>query len=161
MASDSEKTPGKKQKKSKGKKFWLILVIVAVVLAGSGTGAYVYFHKPGVEAGETKKKAKTAELESLEMGELIVNLAMDSSNHFLRVNVVVEYPQDKKLTEEIKKKKHIISDSIITTLRSKSLSEIGSASSVQTLKSDILKEVNNNLYYGDITGIYFTDFLIQ
>lgn len=160
--NEPEKPQGKKQKKSKpkGKKFWLILTIILVVLAGSSAGAYFFFGKPAGEAAEVKKP-KTVEMESLDMGEMVVNLAGNGGSHYLRVKIVIEYPKEKKLAEELKKKKHQVSDILITTLRSKTLAEVSSAGSVEGLKKSLLKEINSHLEHGEVTGLYYTDFLVQ
>ncbi len=159
-AGDGEKAGAKA--KPKKKKTLLIIMIVLIVLAGTAAGAYNYFLKPaGNEAGEVKKKAVTEERESLDMGEVVVNLSGSGGSHYLRVKIVIEYPEDKKLAEELKKKKHTVSDSIITTLRSKTYTEVSAANSALALKKSIMDEVNNNLESGEITGVYFTDFLVQ
>lgn len=158
-ASENQEKAGKKVKPKK-KKMMLIILIILVVLAGSSAGAYFFFKKPAGEAGEVKKP-KTAEMESLDIGEVVVNLAGNGGAHYLRVKIVIEYPKEKKLPEELKKKKHQVSDIIITTLRSKTMAEVSSASSVEGLKKSLLKEINGHLEHGEVTGIYFTDFLVQ
>lgn len=159
-ADDGEKAGVKA--KPKKKKTLLIIMIVLIVLAGSAAGAYFYFLKPaGNEDGAVKKKAVTEERESLDMGEVVVNLSGSGGSHYLRVKIVIEYPKDKKLAEELKKKKHTVSDAIITTLRSKTYTDVSAANSAIALKKSIMDEVNNNLESGEITGVYFTDFLVQ
>lgn len=158
-ADDGEKAGVKA--KPKKKKTLLIIMIVMIILAGTSAGAYLYFRQPADNAGEVKKKVTTEESESLDMGEVVVNLSGSGGSHYLRVKIVIEYPKDKKLAEELKKKKHTVSDAIITTLRSKTFLEVSAANSAQALKKSIIEEVNNNLESGEITGVYFTDFLVQ
>jgi flagellar protein FliL len=158
-ADDGEKAGVKT--KPKKKKTLLIIMIVFIILAGSSAGAYLYFHKPADQAGEVNKKVTAEESESLDMGEVVVNLSGSGSSHYLRVKIVLEHPKNKKLAEELKKKKHTVSDAIITTLRSKTFTEVSAANSAQALKNSIIEEINNNLESGEITGVYFTDFLVQ
>lgn len=159
-SENSQEKTGKKGK-AKKKKTLLMLLIVLVVLAGSSAGSYlVFFNKSAGEAAEVKK-AKAAEMESLDMGEMVVNLAGNGIGHYLRVRIVIEYPKEKKLAEELKKKQHQVSDVLITTLRGKTFSEVISANSVEELKKSLLKEINGHLEHGKVTGIYFTDFLVQ
>lgn len=157
---ESKEKTEKKDKPKKGKKM-LVLLLILFVLAGSSAGAYYYFKKPAGEAPPVKKKTRAAEMESLEMGDMVVNLAGNGGSHYLKVKITIEYPKDKKLAEELKKKKYIISDVLITALRNKTLSEVASASSADKLKNDLLKEINSRLEHGEVTGIYFTDFLVQ
>ncbi|MDD4334570.1 MAG: flagellar basal body-associated FliL family protein [Desulfotomaculaceae bacterium] len=140
----------------KKKKTFLIIMVVLLILAGTSAGAYPYFRQPPVPAGKIRNAAQN---DSLDMGELIMNL--NGSGHYLRVKVVIEYPRDKRLTAELQKKKHTVADAIITTLRSKTYAEVSMAESVQALKSSIAEEINGHLAWGEITGVFFTDFLIQ
>jgi flagellar FliL protein len=158
ISENNEEKAGKNAKPKK-KKTILIILVALVILAGSSAGAYIFFFKPAAQTGEVKKP-KTEEKESLDLGEMIVNLS-GSSAHYLRVKVIIDYPKDKKLAEELNKKKHIVSDVVISTLRSKTLAEVGNANAIQGLKKSLVDEINNNLDSGEITGIYFTDFLVQ
>lgn len=153
---------GKKDKQKK-KKLMLTILIVVVVLAGSSAGLYSYFNKPAGAATEARKDstAKLAVTESLDMGEVLVNLNGNGGGHYLRVRVTLDYPKEKKLSEELKKKKPQLSDVIITTLRSKTLDEVGPVGAVDGIKKSLLKEINKNLDSGEVTSIYFTDYLVQ
>ncbi|NLI11587.1 MAG: flagellar basal body-associated FliL family protein [Peptococcaceae bacterium] len=158
ISENNEEKAGKNGKPKK-KKTILIVLVILVLLAGSSAGAYMFFLRPAAQAGEVKK-TKVEEKESLDMGEVIVNLN-GSSSHYLRAKVTIDYPKNKKLAEELKKKKHIVSDVIIATLRSKTLAEVSNASALQGLKSSLIEEINNKLDAGEITGVYFTDFLVK
>jgi flagellar FliL protein len=169
----SEDLQGKtgKKGKSKKKKTMLILLIILVVLAGSSAAAYlIYFKEPAWgDTGNLKKtstatsvkNAKVVETETLDMGDMVVNLAGNGGTHYLRVKIIIEYPKEKKLAEELKKNKYQLSDILITALRSKTMLDVSSAESVEELKSSLLKEINNHLENGDASGVYFTDFLLQ
>ncbi|OPX89716.1 MAG: flagellar basal body-associated protein FliL [Pelotomaculum sp. PtaB.Bin104] len=178
MPKDSEKPQGKgtKKDKPKKKKILLILLIVLVVLAGSAAGWYFFFKSPAGDSAVAKKassveetkvpekttKAKEVQNEKLDLGEVVVNLTGDGGGHYLRVKVVIEYPKDNKnLAKELKEKQHQVMDTLISTLRNKTLTDVTSAASVENLKKSLLKEINNNLKTGDITGVFFTDFLVQ
>ncbi|BAF60260.1 MAG: flagellar basal body-associated FliL family protein [Pelotomaculum sp.] len=154
-----EKAKENKKGKGKGRKF-LIFFIILAVLAGVSAGAYFYFKRPAGEAKEARKSG-AVEMETVEMGEVVANLAGSGGAHYLRVNITLEYPRDKKLAEELKKKKHQILDSLIAVLRSKTLADVNSPGSVDSLKRDLLNGINVHLEEGQVTGIYFTDYLVQ
>jgi flagellar FliL protein len=152
-----------KKAKPKNKKPKLIILISLILLAGSSAGAYFYFNKPA-DALTAVKKASTTKatvMESVDMSEMVVNLSGNGGGHYLRVKITLEYPKEKKLSEELKKKKPQLSDVIITTLRSKTLDEVSPVSSVDGIKKSLLNEINKNLESGSVTGIYFTDYLVQ
>ena len=156
--SAREKT-GNKTKKN----ILLMILIILAVLAGSSAGTYFYFSKSTGEAAEPipARAFKTAELQSMDMGEMIVNLVGAGNIHYLRIKITIEYPKERKLDAEIKKKKHQVSDVLINTLRSKTISEVISTDGVEKLKIDLIKGVNEHLECGKVTGVYFTDFLVQ
>jgi flagellar FliL protein len=159
--TDNDEEKASVKAKPKKKKTILIILIVLIILGGTSAGAYMYFRKPADQAGETNKKVNSAETESMDMGEVIVNLSGSGGSHYLRAKVVIEYPKDKKLAAELDKKKHAVSDAIITTIRSKTYAEVSAGNSTQGLKMSIIEEINKSLETGEITGVYFTDFLIQ
>jgi len=156
-----EKEQGKNTKKTGSKKrFIFIVLLVLILLGGSAAGAYFFLAKPG-GAQEVTKKEKEKPMEVMELGEMLVNLNSNSLPHYLRVKITLEYPADKKLAAELKKKKHQLSDVTITTLRAKTLAEVSSAGSVDTLKRELLEKINGQLESGRVTAIYFTDYLVQ
>jgi flagellar FliL protein len=154
--------PGTKAKPRK-KNLMLMIIVALVVLAGSSAGAYFYFNKPaGAASGQQKTAApNTSEIETLDMDEMVVNLAGNGGGHYLRVKMTLEYPKDKKLSEELKKKKAQVLDTIIITLRSKTLEQVAPAGASENLKKSLLNEINKNLNGGAVTGIYFTEYLVQ
>ncbi|MHB1041879.1 MAG: flagellar basal body-associated FliL family protein [Eubacteriales bacterium] len=157
--SESGKAQNARQKKPKDKsKKLLLIILILVVLAGSA-GAFLYFKNPALRG--TAKVEKQVELETLDMGEMVVNLAANGGAHYLRLKIIIEYPKEKKLAEEIKKKKHQIADGIIVALRNKSYNEIASAGSIEGLKKSLLDEINSRLEKGKVEGIFFTDYLVQ
>ncbi|MCG9967973.1 flagellar basal body-associated FliL family protein [Pelotomaculum terephthalicicum JT] len=154
----------------------MILLIILVVLAGSAAGWYFFFKSPAEDGAVVKKsssveektapektaKAAEVECEKLDLGEVVVNLSGDGGGHYLRVEVVTEYPRDNKhLAKELKDKQHQVRDTLISTLRTKTLTDVTAAGAVENLKNSLLNDINNNLKTGDITGIFFTDFLVQ
>lgn len=178
MPKSSEKPQGKGKKEKqpkKKKKLILILLIVLVVLAGSAAGWYFFFRSPPDDSGEFKKASveekKTSEKQSadlgdkaeiLDLGEVLVNLSGDGLGHYLRVKVVIEYNgENKKLATELHDKQPQIKDTLIATLRAKTLTEVIAAGAVEKIKESLLVEMNSILRTGDVNKIYFTDFLVQ
>lgn len=159
---DKQLKTGKKAK-SKKKNLMLMIVIALLVLAGSSAGAYFYFNKPAGAATGLQKAAapKTAAIESLDLGEMVVNLTGTGGGHYLRIKITLEYPKEKKLSEELKKKKARVLDGVITILRGKTLEEVSPVAVSAGLKKSLLAEINKNLESGEVTGIYFTDYLVQ
>lgn len=146
---------GSKSKRGK------ILIAAALILA-LAIGV-VYWRVAGSEAGISAvfKGSEEEKTEALDLGVIVINLADDSSSHYLRVNPVLEYVEDKKLSEELNNKKHRFKDKIISYLRKKKMAEVEKPDSLNILKKDILRALNAELESGEIEKVYFIEYLVQ
>lgn len=159
MKNDSaEGNNAGKKLKQKNNKTLLIVLMALLGMFGAAVATYYYLNGGDVADAGGMSGSKTAKLEVLDMGEVIVNL---SGGHYLRTKIILEHPANKKLAEELKKNKHKVSDTLISSLRGKSLADINTPDSIENLKGSLLAEINSHLTYGKVTGIYFTDFLVQ
>lgn len=177
MPSDSDNNPKgtvNQDNKPKKKKWPLILLLVLVVLAGSAAGWYFFFRdspdaeplKSATVVGdkvvyETGTKEADIKCDEMALGEVIlVNLS--GSNSYIRVGVVLKYPQaNKKLAAELKEKESQLRDAVITYLRTMTYADVAPAGAGEALKQNLLVEINKNLRTGDVVGILWTDFLVQ
>ena len=163
--------PGKADKKEKtgGKSKLILILVVLVVFAGAGAGWFFFVKNAPDETpmpayndnptNNQKPNGADVKVDKLEMKDMVVNLTGDSSNRYIRLSLVLEYPKEqKKLVEEIKEKEHQIKDTLVTSLRVKTSSDVNN---VDGLKESLLTDVNKNLRYGRFTGVYFTDLLVQ
>lgn len=150
-----------KQDEGKGKKSnkkLIIIIIGIVVLLASAAGSYFYVIKSN-SSTTTKKVEVKAEVSTFELGGIVVNLA--NQGHFLRVAPVLEYNKDEKMAETIKTKKSEIVDNVITILRKKTVSNLLSVESVESIKADILEKANTCLEKPEFKRLYFVEFLVQ
>ncbi|MCL6558644.1 MAG: flagellar basal body-associated FliL family protein [Firmicutes bacterium] len=163
--------PAKKTKENQenppkggGKKRLLLVLVLCVVLGGGlGYGALRFFHVlPSGGAGEkAAREARHEHTEKLDLGDKVVNLANGESGRYLRVRVVLEYPAQKKLSEEVKDRQPMITEKVLNIFRSKRAEEILPVKNQEKVKEDILKAINADLQQGKISQVYFTDFLVQ
>lgn len=175
--SKSEEGGGKKKSKLK---LIIILVVLLVILVGGGLGAYLFKSKAdhGEEAaatdthqqkGETKEKANTSKEKSkgkaaqtivYNMGAIIVNLADQGVQRYLKVQIAIEL-DNPKLEEEAKKREPQIKDIIISVLSSKTVADINTPQGKIALKQEILKRINMVITEGEIMDLFFSEFIIQ
>jgi len=143
----------------------LVLAGLLVFLLGGGLviGYFNLVGIPGEKDAENQKNEQEKEKPTaiLELGTIIVNLADPGGTRYLKVDVVLEYPEDEKLAHELEEKKHEITDLVITTLRSKTVAEIQPLDKVTPLKNEIINAVNRRLTNGKISRLFFTEFIIQ
>lgn len=183
MPKESEKHQVKEEVKAKPKKNNSLKIILALlmVLAASTAGWYFLFREDPSqyipakqvvdetdEVGEGEGlPIRTMNLagiktETLDLGNVVVNLAGNGSQSYIRLNIILEYPQaNKNLTKELSENQHLIRDVLIAHLRSKTHSEVSAADASETLKKDLLRVINRNLQSGDVGEIFFTEFLVQ
>jgi flagellar basal body-associated protein FliL len=121
------------------------------------------------EKDKGKEKAKGKEEHQGEAGEaekiyqfpdIIVNPAGTSGRRFLVVSMSLEVSEAKAL-EELKVKEPILRDALITLLAAKSFEYVSDVLNMETLRSEIMDEVNKHLTKGKVTKIYFTGYVLQ
>lgn len=148
------------KKKRGGVLFFLMIMAVAIIAAGLVMGAVIYFM--GVPGLVPKVKASAPPvMETMELGERVVNLADPAAVRYLRVRTVIEFKKNEKLAAEIKEKNAQVMEGMLHILRSKTVEDIRPLNKEEKVKAEILNDINSKLKNGKIEKVYFTDFLIQ
>ncbi|WP_303850637.1 flagellar basal body-associated FliL family protein [Seleniivibrio woodruffii] len=167
--AEEEKTAEEGAKKKGGKlKLIIIAVVALIILGGGGFLAYKLFLAPKDEAADAEhaKKEEVAAPEN-EVGVLypletfIVNMADNDGSRYLKVTIQLELDHTEMLKEELDKRVPQLRDAILTILSAKTYEEISSAQGKLILKQEILRRLNSLLPFGQITNVYFTEFVSQ
>jgi len=113
-------------------------------------------HAKGGKEGGKEGEAKD---EKFKIEEMVVNIAGTRGTRFLRVAMQFDGPEDVhgKL-EEIRPK---VTDIVSTILSGKRMEDLETPEIRPRLRAEIKILVNANLDNGQVTDIYFTDFVIQ
>ncbi len=164
-----KKEPGTKntavvaEKKSGGPSLPVMFAMMMVVfLVGAGMViGYFRFLDPGRSEAQAEAKAKEPILHSMELGDMVVNLADEDGSHYLKLTITIEYPADKKTEEKINEKKHLITETILLTLRSKNLNQVRPPEAIDQLKNELVTAVNNRLGEKVLSKMYFTEYIVQ
>ncbi len=158
VGKGKQKENQEKPQKSGGKLKLLVFLLLAIILGGGlAYGALQILNPPeGTEAASPHREA-----EKLDLGDKVVNLGNGESGRYLRVRVVLEYPAEKKLAEEVKSKQPLLTEKVLNVFRTKRAEEILPVENQGKLKEEILKTINENLQFGKVTEVYFIDFLVQ
>jgi flagellar FliL protein len=92
--------------------------------------------------------------------DMIVNPAQTNGKMLLlaSLGLSVESEESRKSLEE---KQVIVKDAIISVLSSKSVTQLGSATYRDTLKTEILKNISVQMPGSKVNNIYFSKFIIQ
>lgn len=161
MPINRKKQPGGENEKKQGSGAGrtILLVLLAIIVGGGVTFGALWFFGP--LAAPVQATPKERHMETLDLGDKVLNLADEGLSHYLRVRVVLEYPQDKKLAEEIKAKQPMLTEAVLTILRSKKVEEVLPVKNQEAIKKQILDHINSQLMHGKVEHLYLTDFLVQ
>ena len=154
VAQSAQPRPVKSMPEPKGKNNLLVVVII-LLLAACGFFGYRYINL--VKPAGANVLQTTYELQAI-----TVNLADTYNEHFLRVGIVLQYPQDNAaLASELKNQQYIIVDKIISVLRTKTYDDLLTDQGLKALRLELLRTINGVLTKGKISNVFFREFLMQ
>ena len=150
-------------------KILIILIgVMMVFVLGLGGGLFMMWNK--LSAMETQAQSPSDQDASVPVEELlgpiypldtfIVNLADKGGKRYLRITIDLELDGE-ELESEITKRLPQVRDSILTILPTKRFEDISSAKGKTALRDEMLERINGMLARGQITNIYFKEFVVQ
>lgn len=165
------------------KKVIIIIIAVFVLLMGmmgagffllwsqmSATVAQVQMQNGASEEAEEEEVEAEAEEEQMgtmyRLDTLIVNLADHGGKRYLRVTMELELKPNEdrdspEMVEEIDKRLPQLRDTILMILPSKQYADISTTTGKIALRDELMGKLNAHLKSGQISTIYFTEFVIQ
>jgi len=148
----------------------ILIGFLVVLMLGLGGGLFMMWSK--MSALDTQIKAQTSEepekqavLEEplgivVPMETFIVNLADKGGTRYLRLTIGLELGT-KELKKELEKRMPQVRDSILMILPTKRFADISTAEGKTTLRNEIMEKLNSFLSQGNVTNIYFKEFVVQ
>ncbi|HHV08555.1 MAG TPA: hypothetical protein GXX69_10135 [Firmicutes bacterium] len=134
----------------------LLLILFAVTTLGIVTFLLREQNEPASVAAKPQGTGPNYSLETFN-----VNLADQDSRHFLKATLTFELSSP-KVVSELEKRKAQARDIVIALLREKKAVDLKAGNTaVLELKEQIQKELNAVLENGQITAVYFTEFIVQ
>jgi len=162
------------------KKVLIIIIAVFVLLMGMmGAGFFLLWSQMSAtvaqvqnQNGEPEEPEKDAAVEEnaigtmYQLGTLIVNLADHGGKRYLRVTMELELKpngenEPAEVIEEIEKRLPQLRDSILMILPTKQYDEISTTAGKISLRDELMAKLNAFLKIGQISKIYFTEFVVQ
>lgn len=151
MAKDGEKKNTKKL---------AIMLIIACVLVAVGAVAAVILTN-GEKISAVAAQLEQEEEHVLEMEAFVVNLTTpDGSNSYVKTQISLVYAEKKK-ADMLSEKSNMIRDVIIKDFMECSPDQLLASGGLDSVKEKLKADINASLGEEVVTGIYFTDFLIQ
>jgi flagellar FliL protein len=178
MPEENESASNEVVKKKRPKIKLIVVAIVVLILIVAGAAGYFFIVKKdsgskettaketSVKEKNTEKKADVTESKKsgpssvYSIGAIIVNLADQEAQKYLKVQIALELSSP-KLEEEIKKREPQIKDIIISVLSSKTMADVSNPQGKIALKQEIMKRINLSLVEGEVTDMFFSEFVIQ
>ena len=152
----------------------ILIGVIVVFMLGLGGGLFMMWNK--LSAIETKTQGSAEDGEradqdpSVPVEEMlgpifpletfIVNLADKGGKRYLRITIALEL-DGKELESEVTKRLPQVRDSVLTILPTKRFEDISSAKGKTALRDQMLERINGMLARGQITNIYFKEFVVQ
>ncbi len=180
--AEEEKEDKKEQGASEKKKLPVMAIIIALVVVlvlGGAAAGYFLFISPKMKAsgkegseGETKKE-QVQEKGSKEGKEgegasgnlklldpFIVNLADAEGQRYLKAVIQLEMDHP-ETSGEIQEKLPQIRDEILMILSNKTFDDVSTTAGKKMVKREITSAVNKYVTTGQVTQVYFTEFVVQ
>lgn len=136
------------------KKLLIILIAVIVLLGGAAAAYFLLF---------AEKEAPPEPRSTYVPGEYFVTNIKDSAS-LVKVTIVLEVNKaadDAEFQAFLQANNHIIRDTIISVMRSKTYEELMAQDVKSMLSSEIVSQVNQNLGIDNVKAIYLNDYMVQ
>ncbi len=148
---------------------WVILgVAVLVALVAGGAGAYFLLPSAPSEAAEAEampeaspeEKAAAYRERVLTLEPFVVNIAGDDYPRYLKVKIDLEL-DEATARAEVDARLAQVRDAVIVLLSSKRLTDVTDFDGKVLLKEDLRERINGLLDDGQVTSVFFTEFVVQ
>lgn len=127
-----------------------LIIIIAAVVVASGVAAYFIFF-----SNSEPKEIRTYYVP----GDFFVTNIKDSK-YLLKTTIVLELNQE-GMEEYLTENNHIIRDIIVFTLREKTEDELRRTGIEDTLRTEIVEKIKEEMEIDYIVTLYFNDFVLQ
>jgi flagellar protein FliL len=112
-------------------------------------------------AAETQKKAKAeAPGEVVAVSDLIVNPAGTGGRRYLKVAAAIEV-HDPKVAKDLELRKAQVRDLLIRDLSARTLDELTDPVAKEETRATLVDELNEIVGAGKVSGLYFTEYVVQ
>lgn len=149
-----------KEAPKKSKTTLLLIVVAVLALVGTGVSLYTLLSSNGNAASGPPAATVQGPYQIFGPQDFTVNLADEGQRRYLKATIALGYV-DKGLAKELEQRKEQIRSLVIEVLRSRSAADLADSDGTQTLRIQLIEEINAALSKGKIEEIYFTDLLVQ
>ncbi len=155
----------------KGGRKLLVLIVVGLVCSAAGAAVPMVIDVPGLSKGSHKEEGKgkdqtEAATATVPFGEVVVNLAEERMQRYLRVKiaVLVDGSAEKEVTELLTKHKAAVKSKLIGHIAGKTLKDVSGSVGVARLQRELLERIEDVLYPnggGHVRSVLFEEYVVQ
>ena len=145
------------------------MILIPLILLGVGGGGfmaysqYVSIATMGYESPTPQEEEEAAPVEYgefLELESLIINPEGTDGKRYLMIKIGLESDKAKAL-EEVKEKEVVVRDAILRNLSARRVEDLASIEKRDDLKDGLREAINTILEKGEVTRLYFTQYVLQ
>lgn len=146
-----------------GNLLMMFIMMLAVFLVGAGMviGYFQFFGPAATAENEKPKKEKETVLATLDLGDMVVNLADQDQGRFLKTKITLGYAPTKENEQIVEEKKAQVIEEVLLTLRKKTYADVSPPGATDKLKSELIKAINGRLNANVAKELYFTEYIVQ
>lgn len=151
----------------------LVLIVVGLVCSAAGAAVPMVIDVPGLSKGSHKEEAKgkdhadeLAATATVPFGEVVVNLAEERMQRYLRVKIAVQVDgkSEKEVSELLTKHKAAVKSKLIGHIAGKTLKDVSGSVGVARLQRELLERIEDVLYPnggGHVRCVLFEEYVVQ
>ena len=153
----TEPTKNAKKKRPKLKILIIIILLIVVLLLGG----FIYLQVTDTTIADIMESFNKEEQLTMSLDEFLVNLKSPANmRNYLKVKISLMYTDSSK-TEMLTANTSKIRDIILDNLRGRGYEDVTTNEGIDTLKKDIIEDLNNSFEEPIIKEVYITDIIVQ
>jgi len=140
----------------------LALFVIKPMMSDSGTegDGSASVETKADDHGSKKSKGRGSEALIHEISSIVVNPAGTGGSRFLSASFGFEL-ESQALVQEFQQKEPVIRDALITILSSKTVAQLTDPKQKEIVRYQIRKRVSQIMNTEGVSGVYYTDFVLQ
>ena len=148
-------------------KIVLIAVVAVLLLAGVSAAAYYFGTRTSSEGGGAQPAPMSRGGEGnrsggpmIDIAPFVVNILENRDTRYLKAALTLEVDSE-KTAMEIRARMPQVRDTILLLVGNKTYDELRDLQGKLQLRAELVAKLNGLLHAGQISRIYFTDFVVQ
>ena len=97
---------------------------------------------------------------TVDLREFLVNIISEDNSHYLKTSITIEL-SNSEAQEELITRMPKVRDAVLLLTSNKTFEELYDLHGKKQLKAEVMLTINSIISSGEVTAVYFTDFIVQ